>query len=149
MSTDSFGLALKNKLLDINSDLEVKRAEVRRILEDIQGFEEQAEHIIRLLEAEGVSIDEIGLEARISMSVSDMAYEALASQVDKRPLHYRRIANIVTSNGRLIPGKDPAANLVTQLSRDSRFIRTARGTYGLAEWGLTPQKRTRRKKKRK
>ncbi|NMC58668.1 MAG: hypothetical protein GYA51_04670, partial [Candidatus Methanofastidiosa archaeon] len=44
----------------------------------------------------------------------------------------------ISSKGILIPGKNPAANLLTQISRDNRFARVSPGTYGLKEWGIQP-----------
>ena len=71
MSTDSYITALTNKLKSISSLLDEKRAEVKKILEKIHGLENQANSLLNLLEVEGYSVDEFGLEIQSSMSVSD------------------------------------------------------------------------------
>ena len=81
-------------------------------------------------------------------SISDMAYEKLSQSATKEPIHYRRLADLIIADGKLIPGQDPAANLISHLSRDTRFVRVGRGTYGLAEWGLEPVKKVSSRKKK-
>ena len=50
-------------------------------------------------------------------------------------MHYRQIAETLQSLGHEIPGRDPAATLLTRMSRDPRFRRgTGRGSYALSEW---------------
>lgn len=59
---------------------------------------------------------------------------ALLSEVG-RPLHYRVIAEELSKRGMYLPGKNPAATLLTKMTRDDRFARTkSRGTYGLKDW---------------
>jgi hypothetical protein len=134
--------ALKRRLEQLKDEIGNDRYEVRQLLEIIKGKEEQVDHIAKLLAAEGVSLDGGELDGATPISVSDMAYEVLAQQVEPEPIHYRELAQLITAEGKLIPGQDPAANLVSHLSRDERFMRVARGTYALAEWGLEPAKKT-------
>ena len=45
------------------------------------------------------------------------------------PLHYRKIYEKVADAGITIPGKDPAATLLSRFSRDPRVERVSAGTY--------------------
>jgi hypothetical protein len=79
-----------------------------------------------------------------------LAYELLSKLESKESQHYRELYKIFVSKGIPISGKDPAANLLTHISRDDRFVRVAPGTYGLKEWGVEPaKKKTSRKKRRR
>jgi hypothetical protein len=53
------------------------------------------------------------------------------------PLHISSIRETLMSQGVPIPGRGDDANIIVRLRRyEERFTRTARGTYGLAEWGI-------------
>jgi HB1, ASXL, restriction endonuclease HTH domain len=52
------------------------------------------------------------------------------------PLHISEIRRQLLERGVAIPGRGDDANIIVRLSRTRRFTRTARGTYGLVEWGL-------------
>ena len=70
----------------------------------------------------------------------DGAYELLCNA--GKPMHYREIAETLTDGGIHLPGKNPAATLLTKMSRDARFGRSPRrGTYGLAGWKTRKQHR--------
>jgi len=131
---------LKAKLDDLQHIIIQEKKKVRVLLEDIKKREEQIDYIIKLIKAEGISLDGITINAAIPMSVSDMAYEVLSKQNDHKPIYYRELAEMIMAEGKLVPGKDPAANLIAHLGRDDRFVRTGSGTYGLKEWGLKPAK---------
>ncbi len=66
------------------------------------------------------------------------------------PLHISAIREALIARGVALPGRGDEANIIVRLSRHrDRFTRTARGTYGLAEWG-TPalaRRRTRRRRR--
>jgi hypothetical protein len=63
----------------------------------------------------------------------DGAYQLLSTA--GQPLHYRTLAQRLSDSGVYVPGQDPAANLLTQMTRDGRFARVGgRGMYGLADW---------------
>ena len=66
------------------------------------------------------------------MSIGDAAYKALAEL--GHPAHYVKLCEHMTSRGAVVPGKNPPANLIAHISKDARFRRVARGTYGLSEW---------------
>ena len=53
------------------------------------------------------------------------------------PLHISKIREALVAGGFPIPGRGDDANIIVRLRRsEDRFTRTARGTYGLAEWGI-------------
>jgi len=109
-------------------------------------MQKSAESIIQLLTIEGVPIDSIDMQGLIQESISDLAFEYLNSINEKHPLHYMDIFNGILASGKSLPGKNPAANLLTHMSRDKRFIRVSSGTYGLSEWGIQIPKIFKRKK---
>ena len=54
-----------------------------------------------------------------------------------RPIHISDIRSSLLEKGIPIPGRGDEANVIVRLRRlEDRFTRTARGTYGLAEWKL-------------
>lgn len=65
------------------------------------------------------------------------------------PLHISNIRGALIARGVPIPGRGDEANIIVRLRRfDDRFTRTARGTYGLAEWGIPALERKTRKRRR-
>ncbi len=141
--------ALSERFDELANGINIEKDKVNQILEGIQEMEKQMEYIVRLLDAEGVSLDGRGEEFLIQKSVADIAYDVLEKRSEKEPIHYKELADLIIANGHLIPGKNPAANLISHLGRDNRFTRTGRGVYGLAEWGLRPIKRRTRKRRKK
>jgi len=65
------------------------------------------------------------------------------------PLHISDIHKALVARGAAIPGRGDDANIIVRLRRfEDRFTRTARGTYGLAEWGIPAVKSATRKRRR-
>ena len=66
-------------------------------------------------------------------SITDAALNLLEEQ--HQPMHYRDIAAKLQERNTYIPGKNPAATLLTRMSRDNRFKHTKkRGMYVLSTW---------------
>ncbi len=64
------------------------------------------------------------------------------------PLHISNIRNSLVSRGVQIPGRGDDANIIVRIGRvQDRFTRTARGTYGLSEWGIPALGSTKRKQR--
>ena len=142
--------ALSSRFDELTNEISAEKEKAQRILDGIQDTEKQMEYLVRLLDAEGVSLDGRGEEFLTQRSLADIAYEELDKRPEKEPIHYKELANLILANGHQIPGKNPAANLITHIGRDTRFVRTGRGIYGLTEWGVKPMKRrTRRRRKKK
>ncbi len=131
------------------STLEKKRAEVlsqiedlRREAADITGRlslkESQLRNLDDLLALEDGRVRkstefEIGpVKEKRSASFTDQAAEVL-EEVGK-PIHYRELVALLAERKVYVPGKDPGANLIAHLTRDSRFARVGRGMYGLEGW---------------
>jgi hypothetical protein len=70
------------------------------------------------------------------------------------PMHIGVIRERLIEQGVPLPGRGDEANIILRLRRDSaRFVRTGRGTYGLASWNLvevppTAKKRRLRRQRR-
>ena len=141
--------ALQRRLEELNGAIGSEQVKARQLLEAIASKEEQVTHITQLLAAEGVRVGDASSGEGRKKSVPEMAYEILADRPEQKAIHYRDLADLIMAEGEFIPGRNPAANLISHLSRDERFVRTGRGTYGLASWGLKPaNKRTRRRRRR-
>ena len=80
---------------------------------------------------------------RDAPSFLDVAGEILADE--GVPLHYEQLYQRIVSRDIRVSGANPAANLLTHMSRDSRFVRVGRGTYGIAGRD-TPRSRRKRRK---
>ena len=77
----------------------------------------------------------------------EAAYELLSTR--GKPLHYRKLTQELSDIGVHIAGKDPAATLLSKMSRDIRFKRAPeRGEYGLAVWQMRKRSTKKRKAKR-
>ena len=143
--------SLRWMLEEIKSEILEYQNEVQTLFSKIEIKQEQADHLMKLLTAENHSFSDPDSSILGNISVPDIAYELLNSQGNPTPLHYKKLTHEVLSKGIMIPGKDPAANLLSQINRDNRFVRTAPGTYGLKDWGLSPniskRQRSRRKKR--
>ncbi len=148
MTSEEYTEVLNSKLEALMYEISNKRERIQGLFAEIDTLEKQANNIIELLNIEGISNDLERIPSLGSGRISDTAYKFLTKSKDKTPTHYKELANQIMASGVGIPGKDPAANLLTHLNRDNRFVRVAPGTYGLEEWGLTPmaKKKKRRKK---
>lgn len=69
---------------------------------------------------------------RIGTPISETAYAVLDERGE--PMHYHPLTREVQMRGVAIGGKNPSNTLLAHLSRDDRFYRPGRGTYGLREW---------------
>ena len=117
---------------------------------ELQLKQDQAARILELLAAEGAEPQ--GELASIGQApLADTAFRFLEKQDNKTAIHYRELASKLASLGARIPGKDPAANLLSHIVKDPRFVRTSPGTYGLDSWnlGARPHKPRRRRKSRR
>ena len=75
--------------------------------------------------------------AHIRQTTTERIGEAVATILDEggKPMHVRDIRAVMTSRGVPIPGRGADANVIVHLARmPDVFVRTARGTYGLAKW---------------
>ena len=134
----------------LNEEYSIKSAELTNQKESI---EEAISHIKAILKYDGYKVD-VGNKNGVNPfvqaqgeSINDASFKLLEEL--HRPLNYKEIAGKLTKNNIYIPGKNPAATLLSRLSRDKRFKRTKqRGVYALSTWRIkTPSKKSKRKPK--
>ena len=140
---------LVNDIEAIDADLAEAQRKFNEELEEArrrrQPLEEALLHVDALL---GLGIGGLAMkeEARVSTVKSVESAHSLLAERGK-PLHYRELAAQLTRKGAYLSGKDPAATLLSQMSRDARFKRgPERGTYGLAGWRMGSKKRAIKRK---
>lgn len=122
---------LQTKRADVANDLERLREEVRRASDAIAVKEAQLRNLDDLLALEGGGGPTLVVEERrTSGNFLDTAYAILEDS--QEGIHYRDLVEQLERRGVHVPGQDPAANLIAHITRDQRFVRTARGTYGIA-----------------
>jgi hypothetical protein len=145
--------SLLEQMRSIDSSIAELQADFATKLEELHSnkktYEEMLNHIQALLKIETKAnknetivipnIDDLG-------SITDSAFNLL--QETHKPMHYKDITSTLKGRGIHISGIDPAASLLSRISRDERFKRVKRGTYGLKGW-RKPKTRRRTTKKRK
>ncbi len=145
----SYASALVAKRAEVLSEIEQLRQRAAELSSQLNLKENQLRNLDDLLALEdGRMRDSEQWEATLvrekrSASFTDQAAETLESA--GKPIHYRQLVSLLAERQVYVPGKDPGANLIAHLTRDSRFARVGRGMYGLASW---PSVRTAGKKAR-
>lgn len=131
MATD-YVAALRLKREAVWSELEEMRAGWRHLGDGIQLKEAQLRNLDELLALEQPPTNGDAPDAPF-VALGKGFLEAAADILvrEGKGLHYQVLLAQLKELGVHVPGKDPAANLITHLSRDARFIRTGRGEYGL------------------
>lgn len=66
-----------------------------------------------------------------------------------RPVHISDLMRILREKNISVPGSGTQANLISYLRREPQFVRTSRGMYGLAAWGLENMPTVRKEKRRR
>lgn len=148
--------SLDKEVQELDSVISRLQEEYTGKLETLQSkkkpLEEALRHVEALLQFEGLYLDGNPTSAMTNSAVSlntrssatDAAFQLLTEI--HQPLHYKDIALKLQERNIYIPGKDPAATLLSRINRDSRFKRAKkRGTYALASWRLRDTKKKRRK----
>lgn len=132
--------------------LEQARAEMARVKVSISAMEERLQLVSRLIEVEsrlepGEAPTSPG--QRVALAEPQLTSsprnpdDELESEVERileaseKPMHISEIRSELVLRGVPIPGRGDDANIIVRLRKDAtRFVRTARGTYGLPQWGL-------------
>jgi hypothetical protein len=151
---------LLKQLNELDSKTALIQEEYLKKIQELQkqkkSIEEALFHVEALLKIDGYNIDERQQIAGVdkptntsaNVSINDLVCNLL-TEVNK-PIHFRDITNRLLAKNIQIPGKDPAATLLTRISRDDRFKRTRiRGVYALSDWRLPKEKTTSVRRKRK
>ena len=142
---------LKSRYNTIRDEIDVLHKQYSSIMDQMMAKQEVAKHLSELLAAEGHDVDDVRVIRDSQTRAVDFAFEYLDRQDGHSPIHYKELATILISQGALIAGKNPAANLLAQINRDNRFVRVGPGKYVLAKWKIRPRAsiRSRRKKRRR
>lgn len=142
---------LRSRLNVVREELNALHEQASSIIREMESKQQLVHHLSRLLTVEGYEAYEDDLEELGPLTRPvDLAFEYMDQQDGHSVVHYRELTSILISRGAIIAGKDPAANLLTQMSKDSRFVRVAPGKYGLTKWRMKKNvsARSRRKKKK-
>jgi hypothetical protein len=135
---------------------DTEESDVRRVLalrlEELKSKRkpliETLEHVDALLKTEGwvptVSDD---VRAPDRTPPLQAAHDLLRKR--GKPVHYREIASQLLEQGVNIPGQNPAATLLSRLSRDDAFKRFGRGVYGLATWKSRHRRETKKQSRQR
>ena len=138
---------LRDRLSELEQQLGPLQAEASRL-------RAQLELIERALKVDASAAEPVvkqravgGLEGSVNELVEKILAEA------GQPLHISEIRKRFLAAGREIPGQGAESNLLVYMVRDRRFVRVAKGTYGLAAFGLVaaapPKMRRRRRRGRR
>ena len=132
-------------------------ANIEKLQTKKRTLEGALQHVVALLRFEGYvsetnpSDNLNGANNAEPVSLTDAAHKLLTELHE--PLHYKEITLKLQEKEIHIPGKDPAATLLSRINRDGRFKRTKRrGVYALSTWRIRETKskrpsKSRRKKK--
>lgn len=153
---------LIGNLRELDTNISSLQQEYSAKLEQLQAkkktLEEAIQHLVALLHFEGYHVDNVKASNDDDLeifnleriSVADSAFSLLEEL--HQPLHYKEIASKLQERNIHIPGKNPAATLLSRINRDKRFRRSKnRGVYALSTWRIrkTKSKSTKRKTKRR
>lgn len=149
-SKETYIESLKWRLKSLNQEIAKLQHDIQELFNEVDVKQGQAQNLALLLKAEGLSSNDPSLANLSDLAIADVAYEILISKDGKAAVHYQDITGEVLARGIRIPGKNPASNLLSHINRDKRFVRTARGTYALKEWGLKemPARKSKRARKK-
>jgi hypothetical protein len=142
---------LTRQLKELDTNISRMQKEYLLQLEQLQAqkrpLEDARHHVEALLRFEGryednipnIIEDSAKLAITSVASVTDAAFNLLEEL--QQPLHYKYIAAKLQERNAYVPGKNPAATLLTRMTRDNRFRRTKkRGVYILSAWRLSNPK---------
>ena len=130
--------ALTKKMQFLIAEKDRKTEQLKTLTGEVEVIQKSIDNIAQLLKFEDVQFEQSSVHEVTQETAAELAYNYLSTLSQKQPKHYSDIANAILSAGKPLPGKDKAANLLTHITRDKRFVRVSRGTYGLEEWGLKP-----------
>jgi hypothetical protein len=131
--------------------IEEARAEMARLKANVSIMEERLQLVSRLIEVETrVESEDAGpMSGERSEANPEAAApprspdDELETEVEGileaagKPMHISEIRSELLLRGFPIPGRGDDANIIVRLRKDgTRFVRTARGTYGLPKWGI-------------
>ena len=142
---------LTRQLKELDTNISSMQKEYFLRLEQLQAqkgpLEDALQHVKALLRFEGhyeknvpgVVGDSATLTRVAGASLTDAAFNLFEEL--QQPMHYKDIAAKLQERNAYVPGKNPAATLLTRMTRDNRFRRTKkRGVYILSTWRMSSLK---------
>lgn len=139
---------LRLKLDQLKAEIQKTQREIEQKTLVVAEKQDQVEHVLKLLEAEGVVIDRTELDGIIPVSLSEIVSKVLRE--NGQPMHYKKILEAVQESGRKIAGQNPSATIIALLHRrKDEFVRIDEGIWGLTEWGVAEKKAIRRRKSKR
>lgn len=125
---------------ELRAEISAKQAELQRV-------DERLMLVRRLMEIEAGGLAISGPTSRSPTAQPVNGPESVPAELEAaveqilreagEPLHISSIRQILLDRRVPIPGRGDDANIIVRLRRlNQQFMRTARGTYGLTEWGL-------------
>lgn len=136
---------LTKKLKDLDAIISEVQREYSLRLQQLQAqkkpLEDALHHVVALLQFEDhySSPDIVDDSATSAIAAGASIADAASNLLEElhQPMHYKEIAARLGGRNIYIPGKDPAATLLSRMCRDNRFKRTRkRGTYALSAWSV-------------
>ena len=123
------------------------RSEIRAKQNDLVQVEERLSLVTKLIDVETRAQAGTPESHRRATAPTDVPARGITPDLEHAvegilrtagaPLHISKIRETLIAQGIPIPGRGDDANIIVRLRRsEDRFTRTARGTYGLAEWGI-------------
>lgn len=107
---------------------------------------ERVAHLRALIDLDDLEAERPSADVARNLRVEDLAAQVLDSL---GPTHYQDLWAEVARRGATLSSANPAAALLTRMSRDSRFVKTTtRGVYRIAKDG-EPAPQPRRQKTRR
>jgi hypothetical protein len=131
---------LRSRLKQLQGELERDSRKLQDLTAAVANKKRAIAAIEELMRLEGVDEAEGGTVTQFPVVPAAPASSPIADAVhgylEERgvPVHYTELTREVLLRGVAIGGKNPANTLLAHLSRDARFNRPGRGTYGLKSW---------------
>jgi hypothetical protein len=146
-------MASENRIDELRRWRDEAASQLERAQQDLQSSQRRVDEarerlmlLDRLLAVEGDERrSDIATTAPASSDLLDVC-ERIMRQAG-RPLHIRDLHAALLSEGVTLPGRGTEANLIVRLQRSNgRFLRTGRGTYAPASFGV-PERRPMRRRR--
>lgn len=145
-SNDAFSSAFlaqarreRNELLERLEALRIEISTAEELLESlrrtgasIEGTITELDHLLGISPQMRIAIEPTEIRGE---ALRELAVDLLRKKRAATPVHYRQWHGWVSDAGYLVPGKDPTANFLAQVSQDPRVRRVGKksGLYELAD----------------
>jgi hypothetical protein len=163
MNKDSDGVpdvAIEQGLAAVRARIERSQRERAELDKQISADREEEKLLARLLalrRGEEVAIQPAPARStgdRTNSGTEETQNSVVAGVLEElssagRPIHISELMRLLERRQIALPGAGTQANVIVHLRRDPRIVRPSRGTYALAEWGLTAMAPVHRRRRRR